>query len=147
VSLAESPDVCEQEESARASIPPRIAAERPILAGTAEQCSQQSPRDAYQRRDQRGIHSANLTATTDPLGLEGTVTALAPRVGEHSTKSRVPAADRVRGSRGAGGRQCSNELMFRFRVEGEGGGTLRSALDPVVKVGDSSLPLEDPGPL
>jgi hypothetical protein len=34
----------------------------------------------------------------------------------------------------------------RFRLEGEGGGTLRSALDAVVHVGDT-VPLEDPGAL
>ncbi|HZB82741.1 MAG TPA: hypothetical protein VE288_07855, partial [Rubrobacteraceae bacterium] len=32
-----------------------------------------------------------------------------------------------------------------IRLEGEGGGTLRSALDPVVHVGDTVLPFEDPG--
>ena len=34
-----------------------------------------------------------------------------------------------------------------IRLEREGGGTLRSALDAVVHVGDTGLPLEDPGAL
>jgi hypothetical protein len=41
----------------------------------------------------------------------------------------------------------SDQRGSSFRLEGEGGGTLRSALDAVVHVGDTGLPLEDPGAL
>jgi hypothetical protein len=37
--------------------------------------------------------------------------------------------------------------VIALKLEGEGGGTLRSSLDAVVHVGDTGLPLEDPGAL
>jgi hypothetical protein len=63
-----------------------------------------------------------------------------------SGESAELAADRGAGPRSPAGRSV-DDAEQRIRLEGEGGGTLRSALDAVVHVGDTGLPLEDPGAL